>query len=231
MTRNQIDYWNMMRQSRADQEQARSNRAQESLAAQRNWETQRANFAQEAIARQNALTNSRAQSETARSNLSRESETKRSNIAQEGLTANAQTLTRLQTQETARSNRANENVRLISAMSDVKKASTQATQASNSYALGVESNRIARQNVLNSREYNMAMANVQRSRAREEARSNLVSERIRARETEIKESNYNLGLQTLQEQIRHNQTQEYLQAFSSAVNTGLSMTLLGGKKR
>lgn len=227
MTTNQINYWNLLRQTRSDSEVARSNRAQEALQRERNAETLRSNLANERINRLNAETRRGELSENERSNRQREFETSRSNRANEMINQARNTNQYLQVSEQGRSNRASEsNIRqknLIDSMANF--ITSQRNQQS--YNLGLLSNqRDVERNEIQQR-YNQNQIANQTKLANEQLRSNLVQERLQAERNAISKSQNELGLQSLQETIRHNQTQEYINAFTSAFKLGLGAVRKG----
>lgn len=114
MTQNQISYWNLQELKRSnaarEAETARSNRANE-------YEANRSNVARESETnRHNVATeliSSLANQETQRSNIAREAETARSNLANEAIKSTANAINYYSASEQARTNKANEQLKLL----------------------------------------------------------------------------------------------------------------------
>lgn len=109
MTKNQLEYWNMVINSsnkqRELEETRRANKARETYQAMQHGETVRSNLAKE---RETARANLAKETETSRSNLAREKETNRANLAAEAAANERNRVSLLTTQEQARHNAAQE---------------------------------------------------------------------------------------------------------------------------
>lgn len=231
MTKNQIDYWNMQRQKRADAEQARANRAKE-------LENIRSNLANEAIQRdrvRNDLTVAQGNqsiertkvAEQQRSNISREIETRRSNQASE-MTRNREAMTNLMAvNESRRSHMANENIGLTNALANTLTAYDRQRQTSNTYGLGLLSNKLGMANLSEQRRINTANISISKDRNRLLQMQNLTNQKRLEVERAYNMDRLALSTAELTERQRHNEVSEYINAFGTALNAGIR---LGGKR-
>lgn len=110
MTKNQLEYWNMVSNNQIKQreldEARRANKVRETYQAMQHGETVRSNLAKE---RETARSNLAKEVETNRANLAREAETNRSNLANEAAATERNRISLLTTQEQARHNAAQES--------------------------------------------------------------------------------------------------------------------------
>lgn len=240
MTQNQIAYW-ANQEARANNLRAyeinKRNLAETERANQaREKETQRANQMSERLKMQeismNTLNNQVRNAETMRANMAREYENNRSNMAQESIqrsqVLNAQNQVAAQRQK----NYYDYSVGMANQRVAQQQADTQRLNVLNQNRLGLlsasnQAAQVAASRYNTANQYNIAL--MQNEIARQEL---LVRHKANILNRDASLRSYKLGIQQLEETVRHNQSSERITAFGNALSGGARVAgvLLGGRR-
>lgn len=229
MTRNQIDYWNLQEQiannRRVNEETRKHNRAMEEETSKHNRATE-SQAARDLTER--AMHNAGVRSETQRSNIARESENRRTNQANEQINQQRNMLTSLNQLEMARSNRANEAIKRISTLTDLRNSAIQGQRVSQEYTLGTVRNQLTKQAQMEQRRLNALNYELGTTRNRIAASTLQANIRRDLIQREMELNRQELTNRQLLEQQRHNEVSELL-GVGNILGNSLKF-VVGGKR-